>query len=569
MTREPGTPANNDAGGGFPRVGAPATDVLVVGAGPTGLLLAGDLAVAGLSVTLLERRPRTISNLSRAFAVHARTLEQLDTRPSPTGAGSLADELVPTGHRITGLRLFRSLAVDLGLLPTRFPYVLVTPQYEVEAVLQRRAAAAGVRFRYETEVAGLEQDTDGVTVHTREPEGRSARYRAAYAVGTDGHRSTVRQALGIPFPGRSVITSMALADVRLDRDPGNPLTLNAGGDCFALLVPFGDGWHRVVCWDRRDPAPVTAPLDLDEIRSVTRRALGTDLGITECRWLSRFHSDERQAPAYRAGRVLIAGDAAHVHSPAGGQGMNTGLQDAANLGWKLAAVLRDGAPDALLDTYERERHPVGRMVLRTSGALVRLAMAHGPVRRGLRDLATGLVSRILPAAARGTGLVSGIGIRYGAERGEHRLTGRRAPDLLLEKPGGEGPDRLHEALRQGRFVLATPSSGPAHDPVAGTAPAPAGHDAGGGPVHVVTAPGQGRTTLLVRPDGYIAWATDEQDPGRWAGVLREACEQRPVAAAAFAGDPVNCASTPGTPAPPPRSPAPAEPTATDDGPPAR
>ena len=514
MTREPGTPANS----GEPRDDSPAADVLVVGAGPTGLLLAGDLAAAGLSVTVLERRPKKISNLSRAFAVHARTLEQLDARPSPDGVRSLADELVAVGRRVGTLTLFRSLTVDLGRLPTRFPYVLITPQYEVEAVLQRRAVSAGVRFRHETEVVGLEQDADGVTVLTREPDGERARYRAAYAVGTDGHRSTVRQALGIPFPGRSVITSMALADVRLEQEPDRPLTLNATGDAFAFVVPFGDGWYRIVCWDRLHPAPITAPVELDEIRTVTRRALGSEPGITECRWLSRFHSDERQAPAYRVDRVLLAGDAAHVHSPAGGQGMNTGLQDAANLGWKLVAVVRDGAPAALLDTYERERHPVGRMVLRSSGALVRLAMAHTPAQRAVRGLVTRLGSRIPPAAARATGLVSGIGIRYRAGRGSHPLTGRRAPDLLLEQVGGEGPARLHEALRQGRFVLAGPAGGAVADAVG----------AGPGPVRVTTAAGGGRTTLLVRPDGYIAWATDEQDPGRLAVALRTALARWPV-----------------------------------------
>ncbi|MZE81834.1 FAD-binding protein, partial [Streptomyces sp. SID5475] len=345
------------------------SDVLVAGAGPTGLLLAGDLAAAGLSVTVLEKRPAGRSSLTRAFAVHARTLEQLDAR-------GLADGLVARGTPLERVELFGTLALDLGRLPSRFPFLLVTPQYEVERLLERRAAEHGVRFRYGSEVTGLRQDPDGVEVTAAEEHG-TATHRAAYLVGTDGHHSTVRRALGLPFPGGSVIRSLVLADVRLDREPPELLALRGDGENFALVVPFGDGWYRVGGWNRHRQVPDHAPVDLAEVRDIMRRALGDDFGMRDPRWLSRFHSEERQVPAYRTGRVLLAGDAAHVHSPAGGQGMNTGLQDAANLGWKLTAVLRDGAPGSLLDTYHEERHPVGRMVLRSSGAILRLAMAPG------------------------------------------------------------------------------------------------------------------------------------------------------------------------------------------------
>lgn len=469
------------------------SDALVVGAGPTGLLLAGDLAAAGHSVTVLERRTEGIGNLTRAFGVHARTLEQFDAR-------GLADELAGTGLRTQRLQLFGRLSLDLSRLPTRFPYLLITPQYEVERLLERRARELGAEFRYDTEVTGLRQGPDGVEL-TAGP----ATHRATYAVGADGHRSTVRGAIGLPFPGRSVIRSMVLADVRLDRGPESRLALNGVGDAFAFVVPFGDGWYRVGGWDRRRQVPDDAPLDLDEVREIARRALGDDFGMRDARWLSRFHSDERQAPAYRVGRVLLAGDAAHVHSPAGGQGMNTGLQDAANLGWKLAAVLRGGAPGGLLDSYEAERHPVGRTVLRSSGALLRLAMADRPAELALRRLVT-LAGRVPPVSDRALGSITGLGISYGAERGAHPLVGRRAPDVRLAPSGG--PARLYEALRGGRFVLIAP-------PGAGAA-------AEGREDRVRRAgwASDRRTTLLVRPDGYVAWAADAPDPASLRTALR-------------------------------------------------
>jgi 2-polyprenyl-6-methoxyphenol hydroxylase-like FAD-dependent oxidoreductase len=317
---------------------APHRTVIVVGSGPTGLLLAGDLATAGVTVTLVEKRPRKISNLSRAFGVHARTLEQLDAR-------GLADELLTTGDTITGLRLFRRLSLDLSTLPSRFPFLLITPQYEVERLLERRAREAGVEFAYESEVVGLRQDDEGVDLDVRGADGAVVTRRAAYVVGADGHRSAVREAIGLDFPGVSVIKSLILADVRLAEKPEGVLTVNGRGDAFAMIASFGDGWYRVMGWNRRNEVSDDAPLDPDEVKEITRRALGTDYGMHDARWLSRFHSDERQAPHYRVGRVFLAGDAAHIHSPAGGQGMNTGLQDAANLSWKLAAAIQGRAPE--------------------------------------------------------------------------------------------------------------------------------------------------------------------------------------------------------------------------------
>ncbi|MFF5259344.1 FAD-dependent monooxygenase [Actinomadura viridis] len=465
--------------------GARGSDVLVVGAGPTGLLLAGDLAAAGLSVTLVERRPRRISNLSRALVVHARTLEQFDAR-------GIADEVVAGGHPIDSLQLFQRGRLRPSRLPTRYPYVLFTPQYEVERVLERRAREAGVTFVHEARVVEVEQDADGVEVRavTGADGTTSARFRASYLVGTDGAHSTVRKALGLPFPGKSTLRSLILADVRLAEKPDRPFTVNSVPEGFCLLTEMGEGWYRITGWNRHHQLPDDAPLDLDEIRELLHHNFGTDYGITECRWKSRFHSDERQAPSYRVGRAFLAGDAAHVHSPAGAMGMNTGLQDAANLGWKLVAVLRDGADDRLLDTYQRERHVAGRIALRISGRMVRVAKMHPIPARIVRPLVATVLNRVRPVSDRAASMITGIGLSYPAERGAHRLVGKRAPDLAL----AEG--RLYEVLRAGGFVLVGPA-GVRFPPTAGVTPA---HRTDGG-----------RTTLLVRPDGYIAWAADEAD----------------------------------------------------------
>lgn len=490
MTDTYSTAANHPDTTGIP------ADVLIVGAGPTGLLLAGDLAAQGLSVTVVERRPPGTGNLTRAFAVHARTLELFDTR-------GLADALIRTGARLDRMRLFGRLSLDLSRLRSRFPFLLITPQFEVEQLLRDRALKAGVSFRHGRELVGLSQSpaSDRVTAVVRGADGVRSTVEARYLVGTDGVHSSVRRALGLPFPGESVIKSIVLADVRLTETPPALLTVNGVGDAFAFIAPFGDGWYRVMGWNRARHADDSEPVELDELRGITRLALGTDYGMHDARWLSRFHSDERQVPAYRTGRVFLAGDAAHVHSPAGGQGMNTGLQDAANLSWKLAAVLRGHSadPEALLDSYHSERHPVGAQVLRASGALIRLAMARTPWQRILRAALVQTLSRVRPASDKVIGRLSGIGIAYGSPRGSHRLTGTRAPALRL----AEG--HLPELLRDGSFVLITPPEVPHR-----TGPVPLVH------AHWTS----GRTTcLLVRPDGYIAWAGTRPDTETLNGIL--------------------------------------------------
>ncbi|WP_067484798.1 FAD-dependent monooxygenase [Actinomadura hibisca] len=477
-------------------------NVVIVGAGPSGLLLAGDLADAGVPCTVLERRVGE-SNLTRAFAVHARTLELLDQR-------GVAEALLSTGERVRRVRLFGEAVLDLSRLPSRHRYVLVTPQYETERVLEERAVAAGAEILRGREATGLRQDSGGVTLDVRAADGTGHALRAAYAVGCDGVHSTVRRALGLPFPGGSVIRSVMLADVRLADAPREVLTVGATGDAFALLVPFGDGWYRAVAWNRAHQAPDSEPVEFAEVRDTVRRALGTDHGMHDPRWTARFHSDERQVPHYRIGRVFLAGDAAHVHSPVGGQGMNTGLQDAANLGWKLAAALRGQAPPGLLDSYHEERHPVGRAVLRGSGAATRAVLLEPRALRALRAVAARVALRTPPVARRATGAVSGLDIAYPAPHGAHRLTGRRAPDVRLAGT----PGRLFEALRDGRFVLVVAANDPAVTYLATKRWADR--------VRCALAGGATRTTALVRPDGYIAWATDETAPDRRATEIRDA-----------------------------------------------
>ncbi|WP_053205248.1 FAD-dependent monooxygenase [Jiangella muralis] len=473
------------------------TDVVVVGGGPAGLLLAGDLASAGVGCTLLERRTGR-SPLTRAFAVHARTLEVFDAR-------GVAEQVIGTGTRVAGLSLFGSIEVDLSDLPTRFPFVLVTPQYNVEDVLAARAREAGATLVEGAGVTGLDQDGDGVTV--RVDDGRAL--RAAYAVGADGVGSTVREALGLPFPGEAVVESVMLADVRLADPPDEVLVANAGDDGFAFVAPFGDGWFRVIAWDRKVQRPDDDPVEMDEISDLARRVLGTDYGMHDARWLSRFHSDERLVPSYRKGRTFLAGDAAHVHSPAGGQGMNTGLQDSANLGWKLAADLHGWAPPGLLDSYDTERRAVGASVVQGSGTLLRLALTGSAPLRAVRNVAGAVAASIGPVQRKAGEFVSGLAIGYGRSRGDHPLVGKRVPDVSVVTESGT-KTRLYEALRGGRFVLLT---GQDHHGLV---------DPWAGRVDLVMTVDRSQGLTLVRPDGYVAWATDTRPMIRRDAELRAA-----------------------------------------------
>jgi 2-polyprenyl-6-methoxyphenol hydroxylase-like FAD-dependent oxidoreductase len=463
-------------------------DVVVVGAGPTGLLLAGDLAEAGVRVLLLERRAGE-SNLARAFAVHARTMEQLQIR-------GVAAELAATGTAIHKLVLYGRAAIDFSRLPSRFPSLLITPQSRTEDVLTRRLRRLGVSITGGSEVTGVSQDSTGVDVRVRTADGAETCYRASYAVGADGVHSAVRAALGLPYPGRSVVRSLMLADVRLADPPADVLAVNGVGDAFAFVAPFGDGWYRIFAWNRRNQVGDSAPVELSEVRETTRRALGTDFGMHDPRFLSRFHSDERQVPTYRVGRVFLAGDAAHCHSPAGGQGMNTGIQDAANLGWKLAAAVGGWGTEDLLDSYDAERHPVGRHVLRSSGLLVRLALIRPRWARAARNAIAAVLLAIPPVSARIASSISAIGVRYPAPAGSDPRVGTRAADVELS----DGRT-LAEALRGGRFVLLGLPAAELPDEVDAAQP---------------RAGGERDSLTLVRPDGYVGWAGAAADFPAWA-----------------------------------------------------
>jgi 2-polyprenyl-6-methoxyphenol hydroxylase-like FAD-dependent oxidoreductase len=480
----------------------PETDVLVVGAGPTGLLAAGDVADGLGSCTILERRSGE-SNLSRAAGVNARTLEELDAR-------GIADDLVDSGLPIETMKLFGNAVLDLSWLPSRFPFMLTIPQYKTEQVLEERARALGTEIIPGAEVVGLCQDSDGVDLRVRSESGEVHTRRARYVIGADGVHSAVRTGLGLPFPGRAAVRSVILCDTQMTDPPPNELAAGASEDGFAVVMPFGDGWYRVIAWDRGRVLPDTAPVDLDEVRNVTRTVLGTDFGMHDPRWLSRFHSDERQVPRYRVGRVFLAGDAAHTHSPAGGLGMNTGLQDAANLGWKLCAFIRGRAPAAMLDSYHAERHPAGERTLHTSGMLARAGQARPRTPGAARRAVLRTASHVPPLAHRMAMAISGIGLAYPAPPDAHPLTGRRAPDIPLADHGGKS---LYEALRSRRMLLVTPQN----------ALVPASLTAGWADrVQVVSAGGRTDKIVLVRPDGYIAWAGRYTDSGASVDLIHAA-----------------------------------------------
>ncbi|WP_067465084.1 FAD-dependent monooxygenase [Nocardia amamiensis] len=472
------------------------TDVLVVGGGPTGMTVAGDLARAGRPVTVLERWP-SINPASRAFVTMARTLELLDSRG--VAAGLLAG--AGTTDRV---ELFSGAALDLSHLPSRYPYGMILPQTVVDQALENYARDQGAIVVRGTEVVGLEQDTDGVTVTARpKGGGELSTWRAAYVVGADGAHSTVRELLGVEFPGKSVLSSVVLADVLLGDGPsGTGLSLGSTRNVFGFLAPYGParpGWYRSVTWDRHRQLPDSAPVEKGEVVRVLTEAMGRDVGVREISWHSRFHCDERQVRRYRHGRVFLAGDAAHVHSPMGGQGMNTGIQDAVNLSWKLDLVL-GGADPAILDTYHRERHPIGRRVLWQSGAMMRAVTLGPPPARWLRNHLAPLMLGIGPVRDAIAGSFSGVTLRYSRRRGQHPVVGTHATEVPL----AEG--RLTELQRTPGFLLIRE------------------HDV----AHLDTTVAQARRigpgpALLVRPDGYIAWvgpSSRASGPDGWQTAWR-------------------------------------------------
>ncbi|MFE4512965.1 FAD-dependent monooxygenase [Kitasatospora sp. NPDC056783] len=479
--------------------------VLISGGGPVGLWLARELRLHGVDVTVLETRAAPDPH-SRALTVHPRTLELLAARGLV--APFLAEGLrVPSGH-------FAALTtrMDFSRLDTPYPFTLVLPQVRTEELIAAHAEDVGVRLLREHRVTGLTQHPDAVTVEVDTPAG-PRRLRAAYLVGCDGSRSTVRTAAGIGFPGTAATRWAWMADVTLDAPPVAHSTSNEHG--VVMVFPLPDGLHRVVGNDPDSVQEPPATPTIEELRTRVRRITGTDLGMRDPRWISVFGNASRQAEHYRHARVLLAGDAAHTHFPAGGPGLNVGLQDAGNLGWKLAQTLAGTAPDGLLDSYHTERHPVGAELLRSTSAQTGLMTSYTPEALALRDLLGELIGGVPEfsdaLAQRSAGLATAYPATATSDepRSTHPLTGTHAPDLPVH-----GGGTLLPLLRRGRYVLLDLTTAPdTPSPLA-----PLAHDVTPG-LDVHTAPPadtrptwSGVTAALVRPDGHLAWLSTAADP---------------------------------------------------------
>ncbi|BBA97256.1 putative oxygenase [Actinacidiphila reveromycinica] len=505
-------------------------EVVVVGAGPTGLMLAGELLLAGVRVTVLDRLAEPTTE-SRGLGFTPRTMEVFAQRGLVDRFDGLDIPLQTTtrGH-------FGGLPLDFGVFPEAHPAVANLPQFHTESMLRGWVAELGCDLRRGHTVTGLADTGEAVEVTVERPGGPRV-LRARYVVGCDGGRSTVRGLAGFAFPGTPATLELFLADVR-----GCGLRPRFIGEWLpggvAMAAPIGDGIDRVVVCERdAPPRRRTRPVAYAEVAAGWRRLTGEDISHGEPLWVSAFGDATRLATEYRRGRVLLAGDAAHVHLPAGGLGMNTGIQDAFNLGWKLAAVVRGHAPDALLDTYHDERHAVGERLLDTTRAQGLLFLG-GSVMQPLRDV-LGELTGHEAVHRRLAGTVSGLGIRYpmgpggGDARqgrpggdppaGGHPLLGLRMPDL--EIAGGTGTTSVFALLRAARGLLLDL----AHDaslrraarPWADRVDVVAAEPAADSPLPRVDA-------VLVRPDGHVAWAA----PGgredladamtRWFGAPRAA-----------------------------------------------
>ncbi|WMT76508.1 FAD-dependent oxidoreductase [Bradyrhizobium sp. Ash2021] len=423
-------------------------DVLVVGAGPVGLWVACELALAKVKVAVLERRADVVTQ-SRALAMQGRTLEVFALR-------GLADRFLARGRPIPkGHYAGLSTPLDFSVFDTRFPFMLFLPQATTEALLEERALELGVDIRRGHVVETAEPSADGVVLEGRNDKA-SFRFSARYVVGADGARSFMRRAAGIDFGGHPAQHAFMLAEAVLDAPPPQPLltVVNEAGVLF--VVSCGNAvHHRVVVGA---PVSVTEPIPLAELAAAAARIGGTDLRPRDAVWLTRFTDETRLAEHYRNGRIFLAGDAAHIHAPMGGQGLNVGIQDAMNLGWKLASVLRGTASEALLDTYERERRPVGEVLRRNTLAQVALFCKFDPSALALRGAFEDLL-RVHEVNRQLAGEGSGFGVAYPEplfrpDPGwEHRngVSGQRLPDMDLVLEEGSRT-ALYRFLEAGRWV---------------------------------------------------------------------------------------------------------------------
>ncbi|MEW2164849.1 rifampin monooxygenase [Streptomyces sp. NPDC007084] len=457
------------------------TDVIVAGGGPTGLMLAGELRLHGVRVVVAEKLTAPTKE-SRGLGLHARSVEVMDQR-------GLLERFLAVSEKFRTGGLFGGVTKPWPeRLDTAHPYGLSTPQPVTERLLHERALELGTEIRRGAEVTGLSQDEDGVSVDLAD----GTRLRSRYLVGCDGGRSTVRRLLGVGFPGEPATVETLLGDMEITEDPAKVAALVAEVRKTQLrfgVIPNGDGTFRVVVpaaeVSDRAPAPT-----LEEFRERLRAVAGTDFGVHSPRWLSRFGDATRQAERYRLGRVLLAGDAAHIHPPTGGQGLNLGVQDAFNLGWKLAAAVAGWAPEGLLDSYHDERHPVGARVLANTRAQITLLGTDAGA-TALRELFASLmdfeeVNRYV------TGMITAVDVRYDFGDG-HPLLGRRMKDLALSR------GRLYSLTHDGRGLLLDQTGRLSVDGWADRVD------------HVVDVSDElDVPAVLLRPDGHVAWAGEDQ-----------------------------------------------------------
>ena len=485
--------------------------VIIAGAGPTGLMLATELRRGGVDVLLLDRQADRGVDGSRAAGLQPRNIEMLDQR-------GIADRFLAAGSP-SNLPNFGGIKLDYSQLPTRFPYGINILQAETEQLLEDVAAELGAPVRWAAEVTGVRQDVGGIEVTVDGPGGTET-LSGCYLVGCDGGRSTLRKLMGVGFPGTDATAVNLLADVELDEPPPRPLRLERHEAGLITVFQLRPGWYRIVATQRERQAGPADPVTFEELRAAVERIAGTDFGMHSPRWLSYFTDATRQAESFRVGRMFLAGDAAHIHLPAGGQGINMGMQDAFNLGWKLAAVVRSEASDVLLDTYHDERHAADADILKMSRAQSVLCDPD-PRAADLVELMTRLVGFDDVNHYLST-IMSGLGLRYPMP-GTHPLLGRRVPDADISTRGAD--KRVFELLRSARPVLIDMSgSADLSDAAAGWADR----------VDIVAAdcssqmwevPGAQTiatpAALLIRPDGHVAWGSD-RDPN--LDALREALD---------------------------------------------
>ncbi len=480
--------------------------VVIVGAGPTGLMLAGELKLAGIDVVIIERRANQYLDESRAKGLHSRAVEVLDQR-------GIAERFISEGQQHPSVG-FGGVRLDISDFPTRHNYLLGLSQSKFELILADWAKELGVPIMRSHEVTGFTQDDNGVTIEVS--DGQSL--RADYLVGCDGGRSLVRKIADIDFPGLDASISYIIAEVKMDEEPKFGTRPEGGG-----IGKAADGESIGVVVGEKAVKHADEP-SMDELREALISTYGTDFGLTSINWISRFSDATRQAASYRNGRVLLAGDAAHIHPPQGGQGLGTGLQDAVNLGWKLAQMVNKTSPESLLDSYHAERHPVGARVLQNTRAQIVMSKPDGQ-HAALREIMTELLG-LDESRKHIVGMLSGLDIHYDLGEG-HPLLGRRMPDLDLQT--ADGPTRMFSLLHDAKAVLLNLGEADGFD-----------ISAWSNRVRLVTATYEGRwelpvlgevtslSAVLIRPDGYVAWTGHVADPElpqvltTWFGVATPA-----------------------------------------------